>query len=155
VFAYAGFCNGFLFTFVNWFIDSIGGSAAIMGVATGCKCIIDVVLFFLLRKIIDYVGHVPTISLGLVGHIAVFFIFSRTTSPWVVILIEIMHATFYGFLVSTCAYILDQSVPAGSDLRLQGMYHYHKSLLVVFNIISQEPRIYLIVQLICILVAVY
>ena len=29
VFAYAGFCNGFLFTFVNWFIDSIGGSAAI------------------------------------------------------------------------------------------------------------------------------
>ena len=155
VFAYAGFCNGFLFTFVNWFIDSIGGSAAIMGVATGCKCIIDVVLFFLLRKIIDYVGHVPTISLGLVGHIAVFFIFSRTTSPWVVILIEIMHATFYGFLVSTCAYILDQSVPAGSDLRLQGMYHYHKSLLVVFNIISQQPRIYLIVQLICILVAVY
>jgi hypothetical protein len=107
-----------------------------MGVASGCKCIIDAVLFFLLRKIIDYLGHVPTISLGLVGHIAVFFICSLTTSPCVVILIEIIHATFYGFLVSTCAYFLDQSVPAGSDLRLQGMYHliishYSSSLILL------------------------
>ncbi len=122
VFAYAGFCNGFLFTFVNWFIDSLGGSAGIMGIATGCRCVVDVVLFFLLKKVIDRVGHVPIVSLGLIGYMAVFFVLSRTTDPWLVILVEVFHAIFYCFLVSTCAYFLDQSVPTGSNIRLQGMY---------------------------------
>ena len=124
VFAYAGFCNGFLFTFVNWFIESIGGNAGIMGMAAGCKCVADVVLYFGLKKIIDRLGHVPTVSLGLVGHIGLFFAFSRTTNPWIVVPIEFFHAICFGFLVSTCAYFLDQSVPAGSNVRLQGMFHH-------------------------------
>ena len=124
VFAYAGFCNGFLFTFVNWFIESIGGNAGIMGIATGCKCVADVMLFFGLRKIIDRLGHVSTVSLGLVGHIGLFFIFSRITNPWMVVLIEFFHAICFGFLVSTCAFFLDQAAPTGSNVRLQGTSYY-------------------------------
>ena len=123
VFAYAGFCNGFLFTFVNWFIDTLGGSAAIMGVAAACRCIVDLVLFFLLKKIIDYTGHVPVVSLGLVGYIAMFIAFSRTTNPWFVVVVEFFHAIFYCFLVSTCAYFLNETVPAGSNVRMQGMMY--------------------------------
>lgn len=138
VFAYAGFCNGFLFTFVNWFIESIGGNAGIMGIATGCKCVADVVLYFGLRKIIDRLGHVPVVSLGLVGHIGLFFIFSRTTNPWMVIPIEFFHALCFGFLVSTCSYFLDQSVPAGSNVRLQGMFHYTVSAIVLSRLLSDR-----------------
>ncbi|XP_028415612.1 major facilitator superfamily domain-containing protein 6-like [Dendronephthya gigantea] len=123
VFAYAGFCNGFLLTFINWFIESIGGNASIMGVARGCKCIVDVILFFLMGKIIEYFDIVLVISVGLVGHIAVFFMYSCVTNPWLVVLIEVAHALFYGFLVSNCAYLLDQATPAGSNLRLQALLH--------------------------------
>lgn len=120
VFAYAGFCDGFLFTFVNWFIDSLGGGAGIMGVAVGCRCVVDLGLFFLLRKMTDRIGNVPVISLGLVGHVAVFFMFSRATNAWMVVCIEVVHALFYGFLASTCSVFLHQSVPTGSNIRLQG-----------------------------------
>ena len=123
VFAYAGFCNGFLFTFVNWFIDTLGGNAGIMGAAAGCRGIVDVVLFFLLKKIIDYSGHVPIVSLGLVGYIAMFIAFSHTTNPWLVVVIEFFHAIFYCFLVSTCAYFLNEKVPAGSNVRMQALLH--------------------------------
>ena len=122
VFAYAGFCNGFLFTFVNWFIDSIGGSSEVMGTATACKCVVDVILFFLLRKVLHYLGYVLSVSIGLVGHIAVFFVLSRITSAWWVVLVEFIHAIFYGLLVSSCAYFLDESVPTGSNIQLQGKF---------------------------------
>lgn len=122
IFSFAGFCNGFLLSFVNWFIDSLGGNAIIMGLATLCKSVTDVLLFFLLRKLVEFAGFSSIISIGLVGHIAVFVVYYLVSNPWIVIAIEVFHTLFYGFLVSTCSYILDLYIPAGADFQLQSKY---------------------------------
>lgn len=121
--AYSGFCNGFFFTFVNWFIDSLGGNALIMGIATGCKCIVDVVLFYLLTRIIDYFGHLPIMSIGFAGHIAVFLIYFVIKNAWLVIIAEIIHAVAYGLMTSTCVSFLINTAPAGSSPRMQAILH--------------------------------
>lgn len=122
--SYSGFCNGFLFTFVNWFIDSLGGSALIMGIATGCKGLVDVVLFFLLKKIIDYFGHIALITISFFGHILVFLVFYAIEEPWLVVVGDTLHAMVYAVMTSTCISFLIQAAPAGSSPRMQGMIYY-------------------------------
>lgn len=119
--SYSGFCNGFLFTFINWFIDSLGGSALIMGIATGCKCVVDVLLFFLLQRIIDDLGHMATIGIGFFGHIMVFLAFYIIKSPWLVVIVETVHAIVYALMTSTCVSFLIYAAPAGSSPRMQGI----------------------------------
>lgn len=118
--SFSGFCNGFFLTFVNWFIDSLGGSALIMGIATGCKCYVDAVLFFLLAKIIDYFGHQATMNIGFLGHIAVFLIYFAIKEAWLVVIAETIHAIVYALMTSTCVSFLIYAAPAGSSPRMQG-----------------------------------
>ena len=119
--AFAGFSHGFLFTFVNWFIDSLGGTTIIMGIATTTKSIVDIILYLTLAALIEKLGHVATILIGLLGHSLVFVVYFGITNAWFVILVEALYAVMYGSLMSTAASFLVKAAPAGSSARLQGL----------------------------------
>jgi hypothetical protein len=119
--AFAGFGHGFLLTFVNWFIDTLGGTTVIMGVATTTKAIIDIILYFTLGRLIEKLGYVATLSIGLLGHLVVFVIYYGITNAWLVILAEAIYGIVYGSLMSTAASFLVKVAPAGSSARMQGM----------------------------------
>lgn len=122
--AFTGFGHGFLFTFINWFIDTLGGTTVIMGTATAMKAIVDIILYFSLGRLVEKVGYVATGSIGLVGHLLVFVIYYWVANAWLVILVETMYAVVYGSLMSTAASFLVNVAPAGSSTRLQGMLYY-------------------------------
>ena len=121
--AFAGFSHGFLFTFVNWFIDSLGGTTVIMGIATTTKSIVDIIMYLSLGVLIEKLGHVAIITIGLVGHSLVFVAYFGITNAWFVILAEALYAVMYGSLMSTAASFLVKTAPAGSSTRLQAIFH--------------------------------
>ena len=120
--AFAGFGHGFLLTFVNWFIDTLGGSSVIMGIATATKAITDITLYFMLGEVLQKVGYVTIISVSLFGHIAVFIIYFAIKNAWMVILAEALYGIVYSSLMSTAASFLVSVAPAGSSTRMQGMF---------------------------------
>lgn len=119
--AFAGFGHGFLLTFVNWFIDILGGNTIIMGIAAASKSVIDLVLYFQLGRLMEKLGYVYTVSLGLLGHIAVFVMYYGISNAWLVILPEAIYGIMYSLLMSTCASFLVNVAPAGSSARMQGI----------------------------------
>lgn len=119
--AFAGFGHGFLLIFVYWFIDTLHGNTAIMGIATASKSIIDLILYYTLGRLIERLGYVFIVSLGLVGHIVVFVTYYSITNPWLVILAEIMYGVVYGSVMTTAASFFVNVSPAGSSARMQGM----------------------------------
>lgn len=118
---YAGFCYGFLLYFVNWFIDSLGGSALIMGTATACKSVVDVLFFFLAGKIIEYLGHLNTVTVSLMAYIGAFVSYSYVTEPWYAIPIEVLHSGAYALVWSSSVSYLNKAAPAGSSATVQGI----------------------------------
>jgi hypothetical protein len=120
--AFAGFSHGFLFTFVNWFIDALGGTTIIMGIATTTKSIVDIIMYLTLATLIEKLGHVATVGISLLGHSIAFVVYYGITNAWLVILAEAFYAVVYGSLMSTAASFLVNVAPAGSSARLQGLF---------------------------------
>ena len=119
-FFFSGFCNGFLLTFTNWFIDTLGGNSLVMGLSTGLKCAVDIILFFVVAKLTENICHNLLINIGLVGHIIVFLIYYSIKNPWYVIIAEVVHAFFHGLVTFACISFLSNKTPAGSSLSMQG-----------------------------------
>ena len=118
--AYSGFCNGFLLTFTYWFIDSLGGSAMIMGLTTGCRAVVNIIVGLLIANVIEHIGHQIIIHIGLVLHIVVFLVFYSIKWPLLVLLAEAFHATIHITISRTCSSFLTLKAPAGSSPRMQG-----------------------------------
>ena len=117
---YAGVCYGFLLYFVNWFIDSIGGTAIVMGTATACKSIMDVFGFFLSGRIIDTLGHLNTVTISLMAYIVTFVSYSYMRNAWYAVPIEVLHAGAYALVWSSSVSYLNKAAPAGSSATVQG-----------------------------------
>ena len=117
---YAGVCYGFLLYFVNWFIDGLGGTAIVMGTATACKSIMDVLGFFLAGRIIHCLGHLNTVTVSLIAYIGAFVSYSYITEPWYAVLIEVLHAGAYALVWSASVSYLNKAAPAGSSATVQG-----------------------------------
>ena len=140
---YAGVCYGFLLYFANWFIDGLGGTAIVMGTATACKSIMDVLGFFLAGRIIDCLGHLNTVTVSLIAYIGSFISYSYITEPWYAVPIEVLHAGAYALVWSASVSYLNKAAPAGSSATVQGKatISAHLTLTVrSLTSISTHPR---------------
>ena len=115
-----GFCNGFLFTFVYWFIDILGGNAIIMGLSTSTECLVSVLIFFLFNKLIEYIGHLSAVCGGFVGYIGLFLSYYGVQNPWLVIPVKVLQALVSGIMMFAINSFLKVAAPAGSSYQMQG-----------------------------------
>lgn len=127
---YAGFCYGFLLYFVNWYIDTLGGSAFVMGTASACKSVVDVLFFFLSGKIIELLGHLNTVTISLIAYIVAFVSYSYIREPWYAVPIEVLHAGAYALVWSSSVSYLNKAAPAGSSATVQGMIALHAGTFI-------------------------
>ncbi len=118
--AYSGFCNGFLLTFTYWFIDSLGGSAVVMGLTTGCKAVVSIIVGVVLTRMIEYIGHQIIVHVGLVCHIVVFVVFFFIKWPLLVLVAEVLNSTVHITTTRTCNLFLSTKAPTGSSPKMQG-----------------------------------
>ncbi|XP_028393455.1 uncharacterized protein LOC114517829 [Dendronephthya gigantea] len=119
--SYSGFCNGFLLTFTYWFIDNLGGSAMVMGLTTGCRAVVNIIIAVVLVKAIEHIGHQIIVHIGIVCHIIVFVIYFSIKRPLLVLVAEVFHATVHIVITRTCSSFLSMKAPTGSSPKMQGI----------------------------------
>lgn len=142
--SYSGFSNGFLLTFTYWFIDNLGGSAVVMGLTTGCRAVVNIVVGVALTKMIEKIGHQIIVHIGILCHIVVFVFYFSIKWPLLVLLAEVFHATVHIVTTRTCSSFLSMTAPTGSSPKMQGMDLIHCAMChqLLYEYIIQLLYIY-------------
>lgn len=99
---YTGFCYGILVHFVNWYIDDIGGSSAIMGAAGAAREIAALIMFAMSATTLQALGNVNSMVFCLLAYIICFICYSILNDPWVAVALEVLDGGTYGLVWSTC-----------------------------------------------------
>ncbi len=99
---YTGFCYGILVHFVNWYIDDIGGSSAIMGAAGAAREIAALIMFAMSSATLQALGNVNTMVFCLLSYIICFICYSILENPWMAVALEVLDGGTYGLVWSTC-----------------------------------------------------
>ena len=99
---YTGFCYGILVHFVNWFIDDLGGSSAIMGAAGAAREIAALTMFGFSASTIKALGNLNMMVFCLVSYIICFICYSILADPWMAVALEVLDGGTYGLVWSTC-----------------------------------------------------
>lgn len=99
---YTGFCYGILVHFVNWFIDDLGGSSAIMGAAGAAREIAALIMFGFSASAIKALGNVNMMVFCLMSYIVCFICYSILADPWMAVALEVLDGATYGLVWSTC-----------------------------------------------------
>ena len=99
---YTGFCYGILVHFVNWYIDDIGGSSAIMGAAGAAREISALIMFAMSATTLQALGNVNSMVFCLMAYIICFICYSILEDPWVAVALEMLDGGTYGLVWSTC-----------------------------------------------------
>ena len=99
---YTGFCYGILVHFVNWYIDDLGGSSAIMGAAGAAREIAALIMFAFSATALEALGNVNMMAFCLMSYIICFICYSILVDPWMTVALEILDGGTYGLVWSTC-----------------------------------------------------
>ena len=99
---YTGFCFGIVVHFINWVIEDLGGTSAIMGAAFAAREIAAVAMFGLSATAIQAMGAVNTMVLCLMSYIIYFICYSIIDEPWMAVALQVLDGATYGLLWSNC-----------------------------------------------------
>lgn len=78
-----GIIDGFQMDFGPWFLDDLGTSPALVGVATSLHFVVNAFTYMFSNHIINRLGYMNTLTLGLCLYAVVFIGFSFARVPWV------------------------------------------------------------------------
>jgi len=120
---FSGCCFGFLFHFVNWYIDDKGGSTLVMGAAGAARELGEMTFFFLGGTCVRFLGHMNSMAICLLCYAACFYWFSIITVPWMAVPLEALDGSIYGLVWCTSiSYMSSLGAPIGAVVIMQGNY---------------------------------
>ena len=116
-----GILEGFQTEFTLWFLDDLGASSVIVGLAASLHYAFSAVVFFLTNYILDFLGYANTISLSLAVYAIIFACFAVIQAPWLgLILHALIGSAFAISWVPSVAYVGSKSSSAGLGASAQG-----------------------------------
>lgn len=117
---YMGLCYGFLTSFSFWFLDDLGASATLLGVASSLRSVSENCVYFISPIVLVRLGHVKVASGCLLAFAVTLILYSFLTNPWLAIPLEILYTGAYAFSWTTCVSYLNKAAPPGSSTIIQG-----------------------------------
>jgi PPP family 3-phenylpropionic acid transporter len=118
---FTGCCYGFLFHFVNWYIDDKGGSTLIMGAAGAARELGEMTFFFLGGVCVRFLGNLNMMAICLICYSACFYWYSIIHSPWLAVPLEALDGSIYGLVWSNSVdYMSSLGAPIGAVVTMQG-----------------------------------
>jgi len=118
---------GLIFTFLFWHLQDYGGSPTLFGIASVLNHISEMAAYFYSFKIINKIGHIKVLALGLLCNVIRFIYISFITWPWLVLPFEfvqgITHAAVWAACCSFIAHNTDAELRPSAQSFLQGLHH--------------------------------
>ena len=117
---FMGFTHGGIMNFLNWFLEDLGATKLMMGIATACRCTAIIMGFFSSAFFIKYFGHMPIVFFALSAYVFSFFGYSVIPNPWWAIPIEAIQGVTYSMSWSACITYLGAVTPPNTAATMQG-----------------------------------
>ncbi|KAJ7372093.1 hypothetical protein OS493_020517 [Desmophyllum pertusum] len=117
-----GTLDGFQMDFTSWFLDDLGASSFVIGLATGLHFLCNMLTFLVANYALEMLGYVRLISLSLVMYAVIFVCFSFAHSPWLGMVLYILLGTCFALSWTACvAYVASIASAVGLGATAQGI----------------------------------
>lgn len=116
-----GLFNSVTEAFLFWYLQDLGSTQLILGLCLVCNCLFEVVMLFCAGKIINCIGHIPCLYIGLFAWFIRFLSYSFLTNVWLVLPIELLHCLCFGLMYAAASAYGTIISPKGMTATIQGL----------------------------------
>lgn len=124
---FMGFGNGLIFTFLYWHLEDLGGPPTLFGIASLIDHISEIICYFQVEYVIQKIGHVHVLYVGLAGNVLRFICISLLSNPWYVLPLEILQGITHAAVWASCTSYIGKIAPTeyatSAQGVLQGLHH--------------------------------
>ena len=117
---FMGVSHGMSHSFLNWFLEDLGATKTLMGVAVICRSSLDLLTFFVAGSLIKAVGQIKIMICALISYGIAFTLYSLLTNPWWVLPIEMLVGCTYAASWSACTSYMAGAASSESVTTIQG-----------------------------------
>ncbi|XP_067021896.1 uncharacterized protein [Acropora muricata] len=118
---FMGVGHGMSHSFLNWFLEDLGATKTLMGVAVICRSTFDLLTFFVAGSLIKAVGQIKIMIFSLISYGIAFTLYSLLANPWLVLPIEMLVGSTYAASWSACTSYMAGAASSESVTTIQGV----------------------------------
>ncbi|CAH2306560.1 major facilitator superfamily domain-containing 6 isoform X1 [Pelobates cultripes] len=118
---FMGFGYGFVFTFLFWHLEDLKGTTTLFGVCSVLSHISELTAYFFSHKLIELVGHIRVLYIGLACNTARYLYISYMENAWTVLPMEVLQGVTHASIWAACISYLSAAVPPALRTSAQGI----------------------------------
>lgn len=138
---YMGMCHGLIHNFLMWFLEDLGGSKTLMGLAISSRNSADLIMFFIVSKLIEIFGQIKIVFIALISYGTIFIAYSTMSNPWFALGVEFLGGFTFAASWTACTSYLAEAAPQESVTTMQGEW-----LLSKVRVLHQTDKVVYRVQ---------
>ncbi|XP_040295645.1 major facilitator superfamily domain-containing protein 6 [Bufo bufo] len=118
---FMGFGYGYVFTFLFWYLEDLKGTTTLFGVCSVLSHISELTAYFFSHKLIELVGHIRVLYIGLACNTARYLYISYMGNAWTVLPMEVLQGVTHAAIWAACISYLSAAVPPALRTSAQGI----------------------------------
>ncbi|XP_018411598.1 PREDICTED: major facilitator superfamily domain-containing protein 6 isoform X2 [Nanorana parkeri] len=118
---FMGFGYGYVFTFLFWHLQDLNGTTTLFGVCSVLSHISELTAYFFSHKLIELVGHIRVLYIGLACNTARYLYISYMENAWTVLPMEVLQGVTHAAIWAACISYLSAAVPPALRTSAQGI----------------------------------
>ncbi|XP_058237490.1 major facilitator superfamily domain-containing protein 6-A isoform X3 [Hemibagrus wyckioides] len=118
---FMGFGYGFVFTFLYWHLQDLNGTPTLFGVCSILSHVSELAAYFTSHKLIELVGHIRVLYIGLACNTARYLYISYLNNAWTVLPMEVLQGVTHAAVWAACISYLSAAVPPTLRTSAQGI----------------------------------
>ncbi|XP_017537207.1 major facilitator superfamily domain-containing protein 6-A isoform X1 [Pygocentrus nattereri] len=118
---FMGFGYGFVFTFLYWHLEDLKGTPTLFGVCSVLSHVSELAAYFTSHKLIELVGHIRVLYIGLACNTARYLYISYLQNAWTVLPMEVLQGVTHAAVWAACISYLSAAVPPALRTSAQGI----------------------------------
>ncbi|KAI7808459.1 major facilitator superfamily domain-containing protein 6-B [Triplophysa rosa] len=118
---FMGFGYGFVFTFLYWHLEDLKGTTTLFGICSVLSHVSELAAYFISHKLIELVGHIRVLYIGLACNTARYLYISYLENAWIVLPMEVLQGLTHAAVWAACISYLSAAVPPALRTSAQGI----------------------------------
>ncbi|XP_078407992.1 major facilitator superfamily domain-containing protein 6-B [Cetorhinus maximus] len=118
---FMGFGYGFVFTFLYWHLEDLNGTTTLFGICSVLSHVSELTAYFFSHKLIELVGHIRVLYIGLACNTARYLYISYLENAWYVLPMEVLQGVTHAAVWAACISYLSAAVPPALRTSTQGI----------------------------------
>ena len=119
---YVGVAMAVIRTFLFWHLKDLGGTQLLFSIISAVNCSAEVIMYFLSAWIIDCLGHIGVLYIGLLCYAIRLIFYALVNNPWWVLCVEPLSGITTAAVWAAMASYVGVHSHAGSATTVQGKH---------------------------------